>query len=113
MLAKPFPQSLVFSASQNHKEKQMKAAIGTCFLTVAAVIALTICPPARVEATHFPQFFHGAPGRRAPGPSALVDGVTNVQYYNWGGYAVTGNKFTDVKGSWIVPTVNCAKSPNA
>jgi len=93
------------------------AAIGTCFLTVVAAVALAICPSAsKVEQTitsNPPQFFHGAPGRRAPGRNAFIDGVTSVKYYNWGGYAVTGTNFTDAKGSWIVPTVNCAKSPNA
>jgi hypothetical protein len=27
---------------------------------------------------------------------------------NWSGYAVTGTNVTDVKGSWIVPAVNCS-----
>jgi hypothetical protein len=33
---------------------------------------------------------------------------------NWSGYAVTGpnGSVTDVKGSWIVPTVNCSVTPN-
>jgi len=31
---------------------------------------------------------------------------------NWSGYAVTGNGFTDVKGSWHVPEVNCNVTPN-
>src|ERR1044072_6736000 len=34
---------------------------------------------------------------------------------NWSGYAVTGAKdsVTNVKGSWIVPAVDCAVTPNA
>ncbi|MGP8247026.1 MAG: G1 family glutamic endopeptidase [Bryobacteraceae bacterium] len=35
---------------------------------------------------------------------------------NWSGYAVTGTNVTDVKGSWIVPAVNCpavATSPRS
>jgi outer membrane protein assembly factor BamB len=32
---------------------------------------------------------------------------------NWSGYAVTGSSFTDAKGSWIVPSVNCSETPNA
>jgi hypothetical protein len=39
----------------------------------------------------------------------------NQQYdsYNWAGYAVTGatGSVTDVKGSWVVPTVNCTTTP--
>ncbi len=36
-------------------------------------------------------------------------GVTSS---NWSGYAVTGTKFTQAKGSWHVPGVDCAKTPN-
>jgi hypothetical protein len=53
--------------------------------------------------------FKSAPMRRAPGP--LVKG--SADSYNWGGYAVTGTAFTSAKGNWTVPTVDCAKSPNA
>ena len=31
---------------------------------------------------------------------------------NWAGYAVTGNGFTDARGSWHVPEVNCNVTPN-
>ena len=30
---------------------------------------------------------------------------------NWSGYAVTGSSFTEAKGSWTVPTVNCSLTP--
>ena len=36
-----------------------------------------------------------------------------IETYNWAGYAVTGNGFTDVKGSWHVPEVNCTVTPNS
>jgi hypothetical protein len=34
--------------------------------------------------------------------------------YNWSGYAVTGanGSATDVKGSWVVPSVNCSATPD-
>jgi len=32
---------------------------------------------------------------------------------NWSGYAVTGTGFTDVRGSWHVPEVNCNVTPNS
>ena len=31
----------------------------------------------------------------------------------WGGYAVTGNTYTSVSGSWTVPTLNCSSTRNS
>jgi hypothetical protein len=97
------------------KTATIKAVVLTCILAIAAGIspafAQTITPgSSKVQA--LPVFQH-APMKRAPGPAALVSGVSAVKSYNWGGYAVTGTGFTNVKGSWIVPTVDCAKSSNA
>ena len=41
--------------------------------------------------------------------------ATSATSTNWSGYAVTGanGSATDVKGSWVVPSVNCAMTPNA
>jgi hypothetical protein len=39
-----------------------------------------------------------------------IKGATNSTSLNWSGYAVTGTTFTDVKGSWIQPTANCAST---
>ena len=36
-----------------------------------------------------------------------------VETENWSGYAVTGSSFTDAKGSWVVPTVNCSVTPGS
>ena len=36
-----------------------------------------------------------------------------VESENWSGYAVTGSDFTSARGSWVEPTVNCTKTPNA
>ena len=38
----------------------------------------------------------------------------NATSTNWSGYAVTGvsGSVTNVKGSWVVPTVDCSKSPS-
>jgi len=40
---------------------------------------------------------------------------SNATSTNWSGYAVTGanGSVTDVKGSWIVPTVTCAGAPDS
>lgn len=49
------------------------------------------------------------------GPIRVHQRHENQQYdsYNWSGYAVTGSSgaVTDVKGSWIVPSVNCKTTP--
>lgn len=39
-----------------------------------------------------------------------IKGATNSTSTNWSGYAVTGTTFTDVKGSWVQPTANCAST---
>jgi hypothetical protein len=57
------------------------------------------------------QTMRNLPNRRAAVGPAVSASAANS--YNWGGYAVTGTDFTDVKGSWINPTINCAKSPNS
>jgi Peptidase A4 family len=36
----------------------------------------------------------------------------SVESENWSGYAVLGSSFTVAKGSWVVPTVNCSKTPS-
>lgn len=52
---------------------------------------------------------------RRHGPLRIHQRRENQQYdsYNWAGYAVTGSSgaVTDVKGSWIVPKVNCTTTP--
>jgi len=93
----------------------MKAAVWTYILATATAISPAFAQtttPDSSEALALAAFQH-APIRRVPGATALVDGVTAVQSYNWGGYAVSGTGFTDAKGSWIVPRVDCSKSPNA
>jgi hypothetical protein len=66
--------------------------------------------PNSPEASALKAFQH-APMRRAGVAPAVSNG--NVTTYNWSGYAVTGTAFIDAKGSWIVPTATCSKSPNA
>jgi len=42
----------------------------------------------------------------------VIDNVTVEDSTNWSGYAVTGTSFTKALGSWTVPSVNCAATPN-
>jgi hypothetical protein len=53
--------------------------------------------------------------RRVAGlhPDRVIDNVTVSESNNWSGYAVTGSEFTQVKGSWIVPAVDCNAVPNS
>jgi len=45
-------------------------------------------------------------------PDRVIDNVTVSESTNWSGYAVTGSGFTNAKGSWTVPSVNCSTTPN-
>src|SRR5580658_6808718 len=52
--------------------------------------------------------------RKALGP-ALNQWGSNTRIFessNWSGYAVVGTAFTQVRGSWTVPSVNCAVNPD-
>jgi hypothetical protein len=42
-------------------------------------------------------------------------GIVYTTSLNWAGYVVTSkiNPVTELRGSWIVPSVNCASTPNA
>jgi hypothetical protein len=89
----------------------MKATVWTCILATAAAISPAFAQTITLDSSQAQAAaFHHVPGHRARGP-ALADGT--VQFYNWGGYAVTGTGFTSAKGSWTVPTLTCSKSPNA
>jgi hypothetical protein len=49
-------------------------------------------------------------GRPAPRPLSSLGRVGNstVSSSNWSGYAATGQKFSNVKGSWVQPSVTCS-----
>jgi len=85
---------------------------------VSASIAVTAFAQQPVESdpaqTGFVPRQHGprivAPGTRPP----YYDAIRNVTVsYNtsWAGYAVTGDNFKSVQGSWIVAAVDCTKTP--
>jgi hypothetical protein len=86
-----------------------------CLLAFAVLPALAQLPSTTVspetEAVITPR--QHAP-RRVAGfrPDRLRGNVTVSDSTNWSGYAVTGSSFTSAKASWIVPTVNCATTPN-
>lgn len=53
---------------------------------------------------------HAARVSMGPAPTQS-GGIQVFQSSNWAGYAVVGQEFTEARGSWIVPAVNCAASP--
>src|ERR1039458_4307428 len=74
--------------------------------STASAKSLTASQMAKIQQT-----IHNLPNRRAGvGPAVSASSANS---YNWGGYAVTGSNFTDVKGSWVNPTIDCGKSPNS
>jgi hypothetical protein len=67
----------------------------------------------------FPSRVARSPLQRAPmrliGPAPNQWGRSDLGIYesdNWAGYAVVGNAFTEARGSWTVPSVNCRVNPN-
>jgi Peptidase A4 family len=88
--------------------------------SLGSLLALAIVPalaqvrnaPAPQDASVVAPRQH-APRKVYPGGRSLVIGnVTAEESTNWSGYAVEGTAFTSAKGSWVVPTVNCSKTPN-
>jgi Peptidase A4 family len=53
--------------------------------------------------------------RRSLGPAPTQWGRSDLGIFesdNWSGYAVVGTAFTEARGSWRIPRVNCAVNPN-
>lgn len=73
--------------------------IALAIVTIAALLPLAGSASA-AALSHGPMIRVGRPGA---GPD------TNTQSTNWSGYAAykTGTTFTDVKGSWVEPSVSC------
>lgn len=73
---------------------------------------LSVQPLARAQIAGAPPEATRMPPRRH-GP-ARIHGFrpdNTVESDNWSGYAITGSSFTEVRGSWIVPAVNCGVTP--
>lgn len=84
-------------------------------LAFAIVPALAQVPnvsaPSQATAVVAPR--QHAPRRVYPGvPPRVINNVTVEDSTNWSGYAVEGTSFTSAKGSWVIPSVNCSKTPN-
>lgn len=77
-------------------------------LGLAVLIAFVHVPRPGSPTTEIASLRQHAPMVRVAVPG--VDGTATST--NWSGYAVTGTAFTYAKGSWHVPGVDCAKTPN-
>jgi hypothetical protein len=67
----------------------------------------------------YPSQVARSPLQHAPmrliGPAPSQWGRSDVGIYesdNWAGYAVVGKAFTEARGSWTIPSVNCRVNPN-
>jgi hypothetical protein len=52
---------------------------------------------------------------RLVGPAPNQWGRSDLGIYesdNWAGYAVVGTAFTEARGSWTIPSVDCTVNPN-
>jgi Peptidase A4 family len=94
------------------KSKQVSIMAAMLVTVSAAFTMVSIAPkaPASSASVQAKAFQH-APMKRV-GVAPLVENGA-AESYNWSGFAVTGTAFTDAKGSWVVPAVDCTKSPNA
>jgi hypothetical protein len=79
-------------------------------LIMAVVATLLLAGSAAPSAARY------TPSKRGHTPAIIRERHGSmVTSTNWSGYAITGSKgsVTEVKGSWIVPSVNCAATPTA
>jgi hypothetical protein len=67
-------------------------------ISVSSAINLRRHAPRRVAGLH---------------PDQVIDNVMVTESNNWSGYAVTGDLFTQARGSWTVPAVDCAAVPDS
>src|ERR1700683_5248740 len=79
---------------------QVSSSAGSEPVSLSAATAITIRrhAPRRITGLH---------------PDQVIDNVTVTESNNWSGYAVTGALFTQARGSWIVPAVDCSAVPNS
>lgn len=96
----------------------MSAQRSAGFAILLALAAASARPPISI-ARVFPSQVPPSPLRHAPmrliGPAPNQWGRSDLAIYesdNWAGYAVVGNAFTEARGSWTVPSVNCSVNPN-
>lgn len=73
-------------------------------LLASALMALASAPAASSSAA---QIFH------SPVKNRTAHGHFNSTSTNWSGYATTGTTYSDVKGSWVVPTATCSRRQTA
>jgi hypothetical protein len=83
-------------------------------LGISAILLVLAIAPALAQVSGEPVSPREHAPRRVAGlrPDRIEGNVTISDSTNWSGYAVTGSGFTSAKGSWTVPSVNCAKTPN-
>src|SRR5580700_7795929 len=96
----------------------MSAQRSAGFAILLALAAASARPPISI-ARVFPSQVPPSPLRHAPmrliGPAPNQWGRSDLGIYesdNWAGYAVVGTAFTEARGSWTVPSVDCTVNPN-
>jgi hypothetical protein len=117
-MADAFPPRLIPQLSQKQEESMSAKRFLLALMVVATSVAfaqVSIAPQTPMPGSREARLLkaiHNAPMRRVVRPGTATENGT-ADSYNWSGYAVTGTDFTEAKGSWTAPTVNCADSPNA
>ena len=99
--------------------KSASFAVGVVVVVVAAMVLTAGAAPKRAMPTRAAASRALAqmvgqgvlrPGVRAPGRESRVGALTDIEYYNWSGYAddnSTGKTYTKVSGDWTQPAITC------
>jgi Peptidase A4 family len=87
--------------------------LGILFTLAASPVWAQISgAPSLTAAPSVPPREHAPRISRGPAPFQWGSNTRIFESPNWAGYALVGTGFTEARGSWTVPGVNCTAHPN-
>jgi len=95
------------------KSRKFYQVVLAALLGSLAVLGISPALAQTPSTSSSPQTTAVSPLQNAPMRIHRVTPGGAVESNNWSGYAVVGDSFTDVRGSWHVPEVRCNTTPNS
>lgn len=93
--------------------RQRRTMIGAIALGSTLVFAVaTITPAGALQHSHRRNHRHQIPHTSSQPGQLEAARTRRTISQNWSGYVASGGRFTDVSGSWTVPSVDCSSTPN-